>query len=524
MQSTTAIDVRIITKGLITVGLVALTVLLSHRAITTGNVFFGLMIPGLALASALIGRPGVLFATVFFVESARLQIPGFPGALSGTELFMALLIGWMILDAAILKAKRPLSVIPRIDLWMGIFLINLLMIMFVRGFGLRIFGGGEYGGAGYIMLIITVMFYFAARRVRLTDREIKLLLGLYLAGTLLPVGVQLLTYRFGYAATFLNRYIESQVGSILKGVEQVEDGVVRFTVLSGVSYALIAIAYTLCKNPKHRTLLVALAFVFVALTGFRSRIFRVTVLVFMASMYYAKSRMRLFCIWCVAGLLTWAFLIVATPHLPAAVQRTVSIVPLVQVRQDIARRAAGSTDWRIQMWRDYCIPNVPNYLWVGRGAVHDIRGFSWLRQSWYGTAEFYYHMGGYHSGPFSLLLDYGLAGTISFTMFFLLVTIDAWRVTRRYAIKQPDTLVSRYFVYLTILMSFELVNYYLIFGSVMSSLARMLMVAAQLRILRQRLIAEQVDESPADVVELPDSSEASDVWFGSPSALQGLKG
>jgi len=35
----------------------------------------------------------------------------------------------------------------------------------------------------------------------------------------------------------------------------------------------------------------------------------------------------------------------------------------------------------------------------------------------YGTAEFYNFMGRYHSGPFSLLLDFGLLGTISFTAF-----------------------------------------------------------------------------------------------------------
>jgi hypothetical protein len=246
--------------------------------------------------------------------------------------------------------------------------------------------------------------------------------------------------------------------------------------------------------------LIFIALVLVGMTGFRSRMFAVTVLIFITSTYYSKKRAKTIFLWMLAGLAMFGFLMIAAPMLPRAIQRAVSFIPFIPVDLGVVERAAGSSDWRFELWRDYCIPNVPKYLLIGRGIAHDITSFAWLQYSWYHSSEFFYYMGKYHSGPFSLLLDYGLPGTISWVSFFLLVISDAWKTVRRYAVHQ-DSLAARYYVFLTILMTYEVFNFFVIFGDVDSGLFRFLATAAQLRILKKNFLMESLPVADVKAVK-----------------------
>jgi hypothetical protein len=496
-----------IQRALLTVFLILATVALTYFGFTKNLPVVGLLIPVIGLASWLIGRPVRLLFLMMLAYGASLRIPGLPTVLNVMTICQVLLIGWASLDKALLHNSPRFSLEPRIDNWLAFFALDLLLIMFVRGAGFALLGGSTYGGTGYVMFFLAISSYFTVTRLRMTDSDIKCLLLIVLAGAIFAMITQVLSFYSGGGFGWLQKIFSVETESLLSEQESATsaaggggDAVVRWSAFGKVAYGLIPIAYVLCRKQAARFVLIASAFALVGMTGTRSQVAGVVMMVFFAGVYYSKNRAKTVLAWGLAGLFILGFLMIATPMLPRAVQRAVSFIEFIPVDQDIVASAETSSSWRFDMWRDYCIPNVPQYLLIGRGIAHDIAGFAWLNPKWYGTAEFFYYMGRYHSGPFSLLLDHGLPGTIGFTMFFLLTLADGWRTVRRYASKQ-DTLTSRYYTYLTLLMTYEVFNFYFIFGAPVSGMFRMLMVAALLRILKKNFLMEDSPEVNVQNVE-----------------------
>jgi hypothetical protein len=499
MKQSSIHDAVKIQRALLTVLFILATVWLVYFGFTRNLPMLGLLIPLIALVSWFIGRPAILFCTVLFAENARLLIPGITSTLGISELFQVLMVGWMVLEKAVKHRMNPFSFRPAIDRWVIFFALNMVIIMAVRGSGFAMLGSSTYGGTAYVSIFLSLIFYFAATHVQFSDRQIRLLLWMVLIGAVIPALVQVASAVSPSGFGWLTKFVNAQTEKIIEE-QNLEGGVARWSMFSAVSYALIPIAYVLFRKKSFRLILIVLAFFFVAMTGFRSRIFQTAVMVFLTGLWFSKNRMRTFIMWALAGALVLIFLMIAAPMLPRAVQRAVSAIPFIPVDAAIAERAEGSSDWRFDLWRDYCIPNIPRYLLVGRGLAHDITGFAWLQSKWYGGAEFFYFMGRYHSGPLTLLLDLGLVGFVSFTLFFLLVVRDSWAAAKKYASK-CDTMISRYYIYLTLLMSYEVFNYYFIFGDIRSSLFRMLMTAAQLRILKKSFLMEDSPKVNVQVVE-----------------------
>jgi hypothetical protein len=491
-QKSSADESKII-RMLVTLLLIAATIFLSYFGLSHHQPVLGLLIPVVGIISFFLGRPGILLIAVFFVDYAQFKIPGLPKALGMVELSQALLVGWAVLDAAIIKQKPRFSHIPRQDFWMAVFGINLVLMMAVRGVGFARTGGTVYGGAEYIAMLITLFFYFAAVRVEWSDKNVKTMILFLLGGALIPMAAELIGSFIG-GGTFFEKFlrVSSRMNEL---VEDPGEGIKRWSSFTRVAYMLVPIAFVFCKTIKWRVFLLGLALFLVGMTGFRSRMFQVGMLISMASIYYSKHRVRAFFLWGLAGLAGLGLLMIITPLLPFPVQRTLSIIPFLPVDSAVLIGAEQSANWRFDMWRDYCLPNVPKYLLIGRGLSPDISQYAWLQAKWYGTGEFYYYMGRYHSGPFSLLLDYGLLGTVSFTTFFLLAVADAWRTVRRYAAKGTD-LVSKYYVYLTVWLSYEIFSFYFIFGDVRGGLFRLLILAVQLRILKKNFLNQPGTEMP----------------------------
>jgi|GEM_PF-1401998 len=513
-----ATDENKVKRLLLVIFLIATSVFLARFGLVKKMPVIGLLIPLVGVASWLLGRPALLFALVLAVERSGISIPGMPKAIGFAKLFQLLLFGWMLLDVMVRHNRPRFSFRKGIDGWLVVFFLNLLFIMAMRGSGFALLGGSVYGGTYYIGVFITILCYFAAIRARLSDKDVKILLFMFLFATMLPAGVQVLKSLVPSAAGGLARYIG--VSAVEQSDSISTDNVIqRWSGFISLSQALVMIAYVFFKKISTRLLLIVLACGLVSMSGFRSSLIQTAMLIFFVSVYYSKQRGRAVFRWIIAGVLGWVFLMMITPSLPLPTQRSLSFIPFLPVSAEVAVNAESSSDFRFEIWKQYCIPNVPKYLLIGRGLAHDITQYAWLTSRWYGSLEFYYYMGSYHSGLFSLLLDYGLLGLVSFTLFFLLVAGDAWRTTRRYAAHQ-DTLCARYYVYLTILMTYEIFNYFFIFGAVLSSLFRMLMIAAQLRILKKNFLLESLPAAGMPEVRSQRSGFRRQVSGGSPATQQ----
>ena len=454
----------------------------------------GLLIPAIAVACGLISRPASLAVLIAFVGTAGLTIPGMPEMLTPSLLLRMLFIGGMILSVALRHQRQPFSFRRNPDGWLLLFALNLILLMWVRGSGFAMLGSSTYGGTGYMKLFITLAFYFAAIRIRFSEQDAKWLLGLLLMATILPAVVQLMASIAPSTGEALSHFIRANIEQVADESMQEQGGYSRWTSLASLSYALIPVAYLLCRRKGIRFLLIGSAFFLVAMSGFRSRLIIVGLTVFLTEMAFSKDRMKTFFFWGAVGLAGLAFLMITAPLLPPAIQRAVAFLGFIPVDPDIAQGAQGTIDWRVDLWRDYCLPNVSKYLLIGRGLAHDISRWAWLQSGWYQGAEFFYYMGRYHSGPFSLLLNCGLLGTISFTAFFLGVIADAWKTVRRYAFRN-DSLLSRYYVYLTIWMTVGVFSFYVIFGDVEASLGGLLWTSILLRVLKKNFLMESRPEA-----------------------------
>ncbi len=468
-----------INRLIVTIALFIGTLVLVRLSYSMRMPVIGLLIPIAFIAFSLIGRPGLLFVIAVGTQESRIVLPGFPDALGVSQMMQMLLIVWAILDIAIRKPLLPGAFRPKVDGWLILFGLNIVLVMSMRGFGLRIQGEGEYGGSTYILLLMIIVFYFCSTRLTLNDAQIRSLLWIVLLGASIPMIAEITAYFSAEGGEILRKYISIRTGYVMR--EQ------RWNYMSFVAYALVAISYVLVKSQMVRALLLTVAFVMVGFGGFRTRLIRVAMLTLMASVQYSRHRPRTITRWAGLAIVGYMLLIVFVRILPDPVQRAVSFVPMVQVEENIARKAEGSTTWRLDLWKNYCIPAVPKYLLVGRGISRDIMEFAWLRSEWYESDEFFFHMGAYHSGIFDLLLNWGLIGLISFTGFFYCIARDAWRVIKKYP-GQREALTFKYFSFMTIVISFELFNFFALFGSMPTSLPRMLFVAAQLRIIQRQLL------------------------------------
>jgi hypothetical protein len=488
-----------IRRVLLTVFLVAASVFLAWFGLSRKIPLVGLLIPGVAIVSWLLSRPEVLLMVTLFMQGTNMKFPGLPDTLRGFEFAEGLLIGWAILDAALRKRKSRDSYNGSMGLWLALFIIDLCLIISVRGFGLALGGGSLWGGASYVTLLLSIFFFFSAVRIRLRPEQIPTLLWAMLAGGVVMSLVEILASQLPGTFFWLNQFFSTSAEQIqAEGI--LEDGIRRFSGANKVAAVLVPLAFVLCKKPSLQIFWLILSLALVAMSGFRGAMFSTGMLIFMLSVYDSKSRFKTIFIWCCIGLAVLAFLMVVAPMLPRAMQRAVSFIKFIPVDLDIAQRAEESSNWRFDMWRDYCIPNVPKYILVGRGMAYEIGGFAWLQSSWYITGDFFYQMGRYHSGPFSLLLDYGLLGTVSFTAFFLLAIREGWATLRRFKAGQEETTAYRFYAYLTIYLSYRIVSFYMIFGDVRESMPQLLVLVVLMRIVRKNLL-EPVAVAGVQVVE-----------------------
>jgi hypothetical protein len=92
--------------------------------------------------------------------------------------------------------------------------------------------------------------------------------------------------------------------------------------------------------------------------------------------------------------------------------------------------ARGSTDWRMEMWRTI-IPDVPKYLWIGKGYAIDPKDLYFAQQNisvrTYAPFETALVAGDYHNGPLSLIIPFGVWGVLAFLWFSIASLRLLWR-------------------------------------------------------------------------------------------------
>ena len=121
---------------------------------------------------------------------------------------------------------------------------------------------------------------------------------------------------------------------------------------------------------------------------------------------------------------------------PFGMQRTLSAVPGIEVSEEVAAEADGSSDWRIVMWKWALDPRtgyIKDYMWGdGFGRSVDLmrrETTALMRGSTrYGEQEFFAEQGVWHSGVISSIHRVGYVGLGLVTVIYLVGTYLMFRV------------------------------------------------------------------------------------------------
>jgi len=498
MPNQSSTDVFRIKRAFLTIFLMGVAVILPFMALKTSNPFFYVGFFALLFSAWFISKPSVMLVALYLGYYSKLVLPGLPGRLDLITLFQMVIIGWGVLHFAMTRTSIPVPKIPAT--FLVLFMINMFLIMVVRGFGMGSLGGYQFGGKAYILLLISGLFYLFAPQINLRERHIRFLFWGSLICSIIPALVEASMYSTGGATWPIARFFklsqrEMMDAMLLRGdIETVRWTQARY--VADVALMIALVAPGIRRRKWISWSLVGLAFLLVLITGYRSRVFGLGVILFWWMVYNSKKRMATVGVFAALGLVGWLVALAIVPYLPFAMQRALSFLPLMSERisdPEVLIRAQKSIDFRVEIW-GYAWKHLSHYLLIGRGLLLDARGWAWLQPHWYGQPEFFYASHSYHSGPLCLLVDFGLVGFITGAGLMIGVASHAWQAVKDYCGRRKD-LLSAFYVFLTIRFSYSVIAFFLVYGSVKLNFPPLLTDAVLLCVFQRELARRQKREA-----------------------------
>jgi hypothetical protein len=347
------------------------------------------------------------------------------------------------------------------------------------GFGLATFGSEIQGGKRYFMMLAAIIGYFAfiSRPMSpkyATSFVVLFFLGFAVSaigdlGASLPQSFYFIYLLFPVTQHGLSTIVYSAVGPTdvigrLSGLATGSWGIVT------AMFARYGIREIFATRHVLRLLLFLALMGLSMLGGFRSVV--VVFALLFSLLFYLEGlmRSRLLPIFVLILVFVGALLVGFVRDLPLNVQRTLSVLPL-PVDPLAKADAEASSEWRIKIWKRV-IPQIPQYLLLGKGlgfSGKELQSFitvntgSGIGESSDAGTEF---VSDYHNGPLSVIVPFGLAGTIGFLWFLAASGMALYR-NYRYGIPAYSKLnrfLLAYFIMKTIFFFF-------VFGSLYSDLA-----------------------------------------------------
>jgi len=398
---------------------------------------------------------------------------------------------WMILafiGLAVAVANRFTSAeakftnVPELNWAVGsICAVTLITGYLQGGFGIRSLGGDSYGGKGYFYILAAGAGFFALVSRRVPANKATLYASIFfLAGV--TALVPNIAYLAGPRFEFLFYLFPTEFA--------LEQALADYTIgrQFGRFYGLTVVGQSICGfllvrygvrgvfdlgSPWRLGLLVVglLASVF---CGFRSILILLITTIAVQMFFEGLFRLRILIPIFAAGLVGLAALVPFSASLPLPVQRTISFLP-VEVAPSVRLSVDGSSEWRLEMWRNV-LPLVPQYLLLGKGYAQDPSELNFMyenaRRGYLKAYEPAIYSGDFHNGPFSVIIPFGIWGVLAFGFFVWASLRYLHRVYRsgNPEFKTINTFLLAYFVTRIIHFSFVFGSLYTEIGVLASLL------------------------------------------------------
>ncbi len=413
---------------------------------------------------------------LIFAWNANLSLYFLPGSPS---LWM-LMAGCSLLIAVLSRAtdsKRrfvgALSVALPLLFLIGVVLATARL---TGGMGMRALGGQTFGGRGYVFIIAAVVGYFALTSQTIPVERAGRYIALFFLPGLLTV-MSNVTYALGERFYFFY-FLFPPDFAIAQAQADYSFAAQDMVRLAGMSWAGQAVfCFLLARygisgllefSKPWRAILFVLAIFGSMFGGFRSGFIFLGLTFTTLFWFEGLWRTRLLPVTMFVMVIGAVLFLPFVGKMPLAVQRTLSFLP-VDVDPSVRMDAQGSTEWRVEMWK-VVVPEIPKYLWKGKGyainptdlylaSLGASRGFG-------ASSEEAIVAGNYHNGPLSVIIPFGIFGSVCF-LWFIVASMRALYLNYRHG----DPRLKRINTFLLAIFVARFVFFCGIFGGFYSDLA-----------------------------------------------------
>jgi len=348
---------------------------------------------------------------------------------------LAVSIGISVMQRTMDKNMR---FIPAPQITLPLVCLALVVVVTAKltgGIGLQVLGSSVMGGKKYIFLLAGILGFFALTARRIPPHKAGLYVALFFLGGCLNA--------FGDLIAFIPRsfYFIFLIFPPDMAAYTTSESAMRF---GGVSAAAAAVfSYMLARHGirgiflsgKPRRMAFFILFgTLILIGGYRSVL--VSFVLLFAILFYMEGlhRTKLLPILAFAGMVAAIICLPMANRLPNTFQRALSFLP-VDIDPGVRAEAQASVDWRIDMWKAL-LPQVPQHLLLGKGFAisqedQQLMGPDSAFRSIDAADQGLAISSDFHSGPFSVILPFGIWGVIT-VLWFLIAGIWALNRNRLY--------------------------------------------------------------------------------------------
>jgi hypothetical protein len=362
--------------------------------------------------------------------------------------------------------------------WPIVFLTAVILVTakLTGGIGLAISGGTSIGGKKYLFLLGAIMGYYALTAHQIPKNKAKLYVALFfLCGV--TSAISSMTVIMPPSFLYYALLVFPPEAYYVPGGDDLVAGPVQIARVGGIAegcvavlsamLALYGVAGIFAGRKLWRPVVFVLFTVGCLFGGFRSILIGLALTVAVVFWLEGSMRTNLFPTLLISGVVVAVVALPFLGQMPLSVQRTLSFVPFVKIDPAAEAAAKDSTEWRVQMWK-LVLPEVPKYLLVGKGYSINAQDLAMagLNSGGDDTSAGAMMSGDYHSGPLSLIIPFGLAGTFGF-IWFLWAGCRVLNNNFKYG--DPDLIRINTFLYGSFIA--KIIFFIFIFGSFNGDLA-----------------------------------------------------
>jgi hypothetical protein len=472
-----------------------------------GDVFLlALLVGAGALIGLLVGMRQHIWILIpmFWGFTGSIYVLPLPFSVRDLVVMLVAAVGFALLALRVFRFRN------RWDLLDLILLLNLAQICLVfisHPVGLRSLSSETVGARPYFNIAIATLAYLVLSNQALSGRLARSLPILMLIPEVFVSVISLAVRMKPSLGYVLARFYTGFLPPVRAGVNA---PVQRIAVGSGNTLITLLCSYfrplTLIFRPI-RLLLLLTGIVLVLISGFRSESLSVAA-IFLISSYLRKGIADVMTVLAGMFLTLLALVLFNSVHpLPLPMQRSLSFLPGNWDAYAVAD-AAGSTEWRVQMWKD--ILKGTQYIHdkvMGDGFGFSRNELSAMERQLYSTGQTQQEdsmiIGAFHSGPLSAIRFVGVVGLVLYYALLIYSAVYGWRLIR--ALEGSDFYPLALFASLALI--WEPIKYTFVFGGYDSALPSTIFGVGMLKMIHNSLRQSISKKQGLKPVSLPAQAE-----------------